>query len=290
MEKIKKVNNSLFKERFQFLLYANENVICQRYFRVNNFDYSSIESLELKKVMDECVEMIKNDLTEKSRTYLWYTDKSPIKMNGFCFDENLTTEDVFSLTNGKSGTVTLSNSATVKKDYFDYYSVANEQEEYKDERPNDWETVFKFVFIMDDKVLYEQLWDANVYPKYIRNSVDLSNSNAFYKNRDPLTLSFALSLIYHLTNGKRDLVYHIIKKICDTLSASYCDEFERVKKTIYNNRDKNGNVVASKTYYCSTVNKENINGWKNATLKKTKDYFNSLYPSYDKIKYIDKYL
>ena len=61
----KKVDNSSFKERFQFTFSINENVICQRYFRINGFNYSSIETLELKEVMDECVAMIQKDLVEK---------------------------------------------------------------------------------------------------------------------------------------------------------------------------------------------------------------------------------
>ena len=32
---IKKVDNSSYREKFQFLLSINENVICQRYFREN---------------------------------------------------------------------------------------------------------------------------------------------------------------------------------------------------------------------------------------------------------------
>lgn len=287
---VKKVDNSSYRERFQFLLYVNENVICQRYFRINNFEYSSIESLELKEVMDDCVKMIKQDLIEKSRVYMWYTDKSPIKMTGFCNDGDLTYNDIAFLTNGKEEEATLSNGKTVKKTFFDYFSEATNQSDYTDERPLDGETMFKFVFMMDDKILYEQQWDANVYPKYVRNSVDLSNSNAIYKNKDVASLSFSLAIIYRMTNGKQDLLYHMIRKICDTLSSSYTNEYDYTKKEVYNTTDDNGDIVNSKTYYYSTYNKEYVNAWRQATMKKTIDYQNSLYPSQGQIDYIERYL
>ena len=287
---VKKVDNSSYRERFQFLLYVNENVICQRYFRINNFDYQSIESLELKEVMDDCVRMIQKDLVEKSRVYMWYTDKSPIKMTGFCNDEDLSYEDVAFLTNGREEEGTLTNGKHIKKTFFDYFAVATNQMEYTDERPADGEVTFKFVFLMDDKVLYEQQWDANTYPKYVRNSVDLSNSNAIYRNKDVASLSFSLAIIYHMTNGKIDLLYGMIKKICDTLSNSYSSEYDYTKSEVYKTKDNDGNVVDTKTYYYSTYNKEFVNGWRKATMKKTVDYMNSLYPTQGQLDYIDKYL
>lgn len=287
---VKKVDNSSYRERFQFLLYVNENVICQRYFRINNFDYQSIESLELKEVMDDCVKMIRQDLVEKSRVYMWYTDKSPIKMTGFCNDENLEYSDIAFLTNGVEEEGTLSNGKHIKKTFFDYYSVATNQFEYTDERPADGEIMFKFVFMMDDKVLYEQKWDANEYPKYVRNSVDLSNSNAIYRNKDISSLSFSLAIIYHMTNGKQDLLYNMIRTICDTLSTTYSSQYDYTKKDVYNTRDENGKVVDSKTYHYSTYNKEFVNGWRQATLRKTHEYLNNLYPTQGQIEFIEKYL
>lgn len=287
---VKKVDNSSYRERFQFLLYVNENVICQRYFRISNFEYSSIESLELKEVLDDCVKMIQQDLIEKSRVYMWYTDKSPIKMTGFCNDSDLTYNDVAFLINGKEEEATLSNGKTVKKTFFDYFDAATNLSDYADERPLDGESMFRFVFMMDDKVLYEHQWDANVYPRYVRNSVDLSNSNALYKNKDAASLSFSLAIIYHMTNGKQDLLYHMIRKICDTLSSNYTNEYDYTKKEVYNTTDENNNIVNSKTYYYSTYNKEYVNGWRQATMKKTIDYQNSLYPSQGQIDYIERYL
>lgn len=152
----KKVDNSSFKERFQFTFSINENVICQRYFRINGFNYSSIETLELKEVMDECVAMIQKDLVEKSRVYMWYTNNDPIKMTGFVKTDNLTSDDVAVLTNGVEGCTTLSDGQTINKTYFDYYNATPSSQDYVDERPDEGEFVFKFAFLIDDKKVYEK--------------------------------------------------------------------------------------------------------------------------------------
>ena len=45
-------DNSSYRERFQFILQINENIICQRFFKINGFTYESLESEEFKNVMD----------------------------------------------------------------------------------------------------------------------------------------------------------------------------------------------------------------------------------------------
>lgn len=278
---VKKVDNSSFKERFQFTFSINDNVICQRYFRINNFDYASIESLELKETMDECVDMIQKDLESKSRIYMWYTNDDPIKMTGFAKMDELTQDDVMRLTNGRQGEEVLSNGDVVNKTYFYDYKTSAVINEYIDKKPSDGEFVFKFAFLMDDKKLYERAWDANVYPKYVRNSVDLSNSDAIYRYKEPSSLPFSLAIVRHMTYGNPDLLYHIIKLICSKLSTSYSSEYEYTKKdTSY----------GDKIYYYSTYDKDYVNGWRKSVQSKTNDYFNHLYPSQGQIDFINKNL
>ena len=38
------IDNASYKERFQFMLSINDNIICQRYFRINGFNAESLES------------------------------------------------------------------------------------------------------------------------------------------------------------------------------------------------------------------------------------------------------
>lgn len=60
------------EERFEFALYVNNNIICKRNFKINDFIEHSMESLEFKEKIDEIVKLIDNDLKSKSRIYTWY--------------------------------------------------------------------------------------------------------------------------------------------------------------------------------------------------------------------------
>ena len=60
------------EERFEFALYVNNNIICKRNFRINDFIEGSMNSVEFKEKIDSIVRMIDNDLKSKSRIYMWY--------------------------------------------------------------------------------------------------------------------------------------------------------------------------------------------------------------------------
>lgn len=57
-------------KKFEFVLYINENIICQRYFSVKDFNPSSIKSIEAKECVDRCVSIIQEDLKTKTFDYL----------------------------------------------------------------------------------------------------------------------------------------------------------------------------------------------------------------------------
>lgn len=281
-----KLENSLYKERFQFILQINENIICQRFFRINGFTNKALNSREFTDVMNEAVGMIQDDLVSKSRIYEWYTTPSPLKMTGFVndLDKYTEAEKQFILHDNCDGILHCENGDIINKTYLDYTKIEDTQVE---ERPEDGEFVFKFLFLVDDKVVYERIWDGNVYPKYVRNSVDLTNSDIAYRDKDPMTLPFSLAIIRHMTIGKEDLTYHIIKKICNTLGSSYIEEYGEYTDKETWGKDSKGKT---KTYSYSKINYDMLNDWRNATKKKTRDYLNSILPSQKQLNYIDKYL
>ena len=60
------------EERFEFALYVNNNLICKRNFKINNYIDESMQSLDFKNTVDQIVHMIDCDLKSKSRVYTWY--------------------------------------------------------------------------------------------------------------------------------------------------------------------------------------------------------------------------
>ena len=60
------------EERFEFALYVNNNIICKRNFKINDYIEHSMDSVEFKHEVDKIVNAIKKDLVSKSRVYTWY--------------------------------------------------------------------------------------------------------------------------------------------------------------------------------------------------------------------------
>ena len=78
----KKIEDQVFEEqKFEFLLYVNDHIVCQRGFNIRDYNEESIHSLELKELMDSLIGMnngsfgelgiIPNYLKQKSINLLW---------------------------------------------------------------------------------------------------------------------------------------------------------------------------------------------------------------------------
>ncbi len=83
------------EQRFEFVFYINKHIICQRYFSVRDFNEVSINSLEMKELMDKIfglgndgigpMGIIPHHLKNKSMEYLWkfYNPYNPPKEEPF---------------------------------------------------------------------------------------------------------------------------------------------------------------------------------------------------------------
>lgn len=60
------------EERFEFALYINNDIICKRNFKINDYIEHSMDSIEFKHTVDSIVRAIQDDLKSKSRVYTWY--------------------------------------------------------------------------------------------------------------------------------------------------------------------------------------------------------------------------
>lgn len=238
-EREKRVDNQSYKERFQFVLSVNDNIICQRYFKIGGFDKESLASVDLRDVLDNAVCLIQDDLKEKSKIYTYYTTPSTeIQLTGF----------------GTDGPFTVLHQGPV-----------SEEERAADPMLEAYDVVFKFEFLVDDRPIYTRIWDGTQYPKYIRNGVDITNSDAAYRDRKDEELGFNISLLKKMTMGRKDLVYEIIRSICDVCNHSYSEN--------------NGGYITVDDYgdveYSLNPQRDYINSWWEYTKKKTRDYFYS---------------
>lgn len=96
------------EQRFEFVLFINNHIICQRYFNIRHYNEESTNSLEIKELMDNLIGMnntsigacgiIPNQLKSKSVDFLWnsfnpYADKQQDDITRNIFEK----EDNFQL-------------------------------------------------------------------------------------------------------------------------------------------------------------------------------------------------
>lgn len=243
MREIKKrVNNTQnenFKERFEFRVTVSnengENMICQRYFKINNFNNAILYSLDLKEMADECVMIINEDLKSKSRIAMFYNAlqffNSEDEMKIWLQNPRHTQELEF-------GSVFHINSNNEKDDEYYYDDEKNtavkfngkyDKNEYSIQLEDDWKTVFKFAFYDNGKEVISKIWDAKYYPKIVCKNVDIANKRARYPMNDIITMSNDEYVNYRMTKEKSDLCSLIIRTICDFCSK---DENYTVENTV----------------------------------------------------------
>lgn len=225
-EKIKTVEPRNYKERFEFELTVGNNIICQRYFRINAFNPHSLRSYELTEAIRRCVRMIDNDLKNKTQAYLEMFAPMVFNNETEMYSYLANPNNVSRMTLGE-GIVIRGNKDT------DYVLVNNGQVrelgykfddgELTEESPENNKVTYKFAFKVDGQETASMIWDG-YYPKFVRDKIDLSNKRGKFENEDPNRLSFEQYLLYKMVQGKSDLVYGIIKHIC--VACSYSDNTE----------------------------------------------------------------
>ena len=71
------VTKKIEEQRFEFVLYINKHIICQRYFSIRDYNERAINSIELKELMDRIASpndpmgIIPRHLKRRSIEYLW---------------------------------------------------------------------------------------------------------------------------------------------------------------------------------------------------------------------------
>lgn len=258
MEKNFDENPAVQVERFQFVLSINDFIICQRYFKIGGYKERSIESVELMEAGNRCVEMIKNDLKLKSMAYFYnsapqvYRDKEEminaldaVKSKGeksyrqtampvptFIVLEN--SEDVY-VWDGENA-----NLYEGKFNRADYVST--------DDAPSN----LKFEFLVDNRPVFSEIIDASMYPRFVRNNIDLSNQKNRYRTKENFSIVEA-NMIDIMNEGRSDLIYPIISELAKVCSYNNVDDYTtQLGDSLGFWRDANGKV------YETDITRQNI--------------------------------
>lgn len=267
MSEKNRAENEARKERFEFVFAINDNVICQRYFRINGFNECSVYSKNFLETFRNCVNLIKDDLAVKSRLYLWYTapqvfeskeemkkhiqmdkeGKISLKLKTPSYILTRNDEQVYLYNDGE---VTPYNEYFNKSDYI-------KTSQGVDNTPYQ----FKFSFLEDGKEVMSEIWSDYGYPRFVRTNIDLSNSKNKYKT-DASYMPFEAILIKIFNDSQMDIIPIIVREIC-----SVCSYPERKKYVLTNN----GYATNPFQY-----NFDYIKKWEEACKGKTNKYFKNL--------------
>lgn len=87
----KNKNENIKEERFEFRLYINGNIICQRFFDIKGYNKKVNHSYELKELTEYLTNMIENDLKTKSKRYLWFYFNPHVEQK----EEDVPRQDIF---------------------------------------------------------------------------------------------------------------------------------------------------------------------------------------------------
>lgn len=212
-----------YKERFEFRFTVGNNIICQRYFRINNFNPLSLSSVELAHTISECAELINNELKDKSKIYLElsapriFTDYE--EMTKYFEDPKHCAQMHLGEGIVLRTPVTAPNYAWSKNNCPVPLSERFDNGEFSTSLSEEDRVTYKFAFYDNGREVCSSIWEG-IYPKYVRNSIDLSNKRGkLAEGEDTSKLSFEAYVLYKMVEGKGDIVYKIIKDICFTCSS-----------------------------------------------------------------------
>lgn len=209
-------------ERFEFVLTINGNIVCQRYFRINNFQEKALGSVYLATALQECQAAIDNDLKEKSKIYLELT--APQVFNNREEMAKWVANPTFSLDVPSYAVLRDEDAVFVwNGNEMVPYTKPFNRSDYVGER-NDAPCVLKLAFLDNGVEVRSISWDGNVYPRFVRTNIDLSNSkNKYEVDGNPID-PYAAFIISHFNKNRSDLIPVIMRKIsfaCNNENARY---------------------------------------------------------------------
>ena len=228
-----------YKERFEFKFTVGDIIICQRYFRINYFNETSLKSYNLVDAISRCVEVIDRDLKSKTLDYLEIF--SPQYFNSHEEMEKFF-EDKSNLARLRPG-----HGVIIKDDPVNYawnegklvpLSFKFDNGELVNPITDEDRVTYKFAFLVDGREVCAKIWEGN-YPKYIRNSIDLSNKRGKQEGEDISRLSFEQYLDYCIVKDRKDLIWGLINDISITCSYDNDEDYmttDRYGDTFYDNK------------------------------------------------------
>ena len=213
------------KERFDFVLSVNGNIVCRRNFAINNFQEKSLGSVHLTDAVMACVELIDKDLKEKTDIYNYLTAPQVFENKEQMYD--WAERQQFHLDN--PAYIVLRDSEQVylwTGDEIREYNKPFNRNDYAGE-PSDAPCVIKFAFLDNGEEVRSVQWDGNKYPKFVRTNIDIINQKNKYEG-EGVYAPFEAFIFNQFIKERRDLTPAIKWKLSYACSGETVRYFSRV--------------------------------------------------------------
>ena len=232
-----------YKERFEFRLTIDKNLICQRYFQIPNFNELSIQSLNLAETLRDDARLIDSELRSKSRIYL--------EINApYVFNSKEEMEEYISKPENKKRLIPGECLVIRDKDYSNYIYTRDgdvylsetrfDEGEFAKPLTDNDRVTYKLAFLVDEKEVCATIWEG-VYPRFIRNSIDLDNKRGRFDGEGLYNLNYEGYLLRRMSEGRGNLTTKIINdltNVCSRYDNMYTFVSHYGKKTYKNVDDK----------------------------------------------------
>lgn len=220
------------KERFEFVFSVNGNIICQRYFRINGFNERSLGSVQLTDALWDCQRAIHKDLSEKTKIYLAMT--SPQVFNNRAEMEKWVKEQPFKLD--------VPSYAILRDEDATFIWNGNEMTPYN-KQFNRWDyvgenkdvvSVLKLAFLDNGEEVRSVTWDGNIYPRFIRTNIDISNSKNKYETEGNFS-PYEAAIVSQFIEEREDVIPYIMRTL--TLACVGRENRKYYSKVRYGNKE-----------------------------------------------------
>jgi hypothetical protein len=179
-------------------LVVERDIVCQRFFDIPYFNPKTLTNGELKEAISTVMQLISNDLVEKTRTYMWYI------CSPYSTEEALENRQAM-----------LPYSETC---------CANGRYELWAELPYEFQKPIEYgkhlvilSFKIKKETVMESMLDAGIYPAFVRNKIDITSKKKL-ESLDESSKGFERMLLRHMNGGKYDMTPTIIRIFNEFLS------------------------------------------------------------------------
>ena len=206
------------KGKFEFILTVNGLIVSCKDFDIEGYNKDVENTQEIVEMLDECAEVINNELKNKTSVYLH--ELAPMVFENRDEMKKYVSDPVnayrmkvpsFVVFREEDGAFVWDGA-----DIEPYWRPFPRNEFVRDPKFEQKPCTLKIKFMCNGKTIASKIWDGGVYPKFVRSLIDLSNTRNYYKEKEIFApAEYYVTEQYNRDNGDiTDSIVDVIRRYC----------------------------------------------------------------------------